>query len=251
MPMRTILLLFIWNVIIFASTKSLAFTTIQLNQNRHHSHQHFPKITSTSNFIPSLSSMNQMKMKAQKQANSESDSISPASSSSYSALLSKIGSSTSKVVAGTFFIVLAYQRNSFMLTFFIGSILNGISSKVLKKLLNQDRPTNFDDDNSNTNDNGNMNDSNIYSSSIKIKPSDKGMPSSHAMSLGFIGIYTAIASCTSTNSCIGFLYDAGLGAQILSCIVLALYVAISLIYRVKSQLHTTDQVMVGLSVGSE
>lgn len=143
-------------------------------------------------------------------------------------LIAKIGSSTSTVVAGTFFIVLAYQRNSFMLTFFVGSILNGITSKVLKKVLNQDRPTGYE-----------------QNSSVKVKPSDKGMPSSHAMSLGFIGVYTGIALCH------GVLSSFGIKAQIVACFTLALYVALSLIYRVQSQLHTTDQVIVGLFFGGE
>ena len=143
-------------------------------------------------------------------------------------ILYKIGSTTSSVVAGTFFIVLSYQRDAFMLTFFIGSILNGISSKILKKVLNQDRPAGYEND-----------------SSIKVKPSDKGMPSSHAMSLGFIGIYTGIALCS------GVLSNAGIGAQITTSIALLAYIAVSLVYRVKSQLHTMDQVIVGLVFGSK
>ncbi len=143
-------------------------------------------------------------------------------------MLSKIGSSTSTVVAGTFFVVLAYQRNSFMLTFFIGSIINGITSKILKKILNQDRPSGYEND-----------------PSIKVKPSDKGMPSSHAMSLGFIGIYTAIALCN------GILVEADIGVKIAICTGLFGYVVLSLIYRVLSQLHTTNQVIVGLVTGSK
>lgn len=143
-------------------------------------------------------------------------------------IIAKIGSSASTVVAGLFFIALSYQRDAFMLTFFIGSILNGIASKILKKVLNQDRPTGFQDN-----------------SSIGIKPSDKGMPSSHAMSLGFIGIYTAIALCN------GLLQNAGIISQIGTCSALFIYVTICLIYRVQSQLHTRDQVFVGLFFGSK
>ncbi len=147
--------------------------------------------------------------------------------SSSDKVFSKIGKSTSKVVAGTFFVILASQRDCFMLTFFIGSILNGITSKILKRLLNQDRPPGYE-----------------YDASINLKPSDKGMPSSHAMSLGFIGIYTAIALCS------GLLIDAGTGAKIATCVGLITYVSISLIYRVQSQLHTTAQVLVGLTFGT-
>ncbi len=117
-----------------------------------------------------------------------------------------------------------------MLTFFIGSILNGITSKILKKFLNQDRPSGFEND-----------------SIVKVKPSDKGMPSSHAMSLSFIGVYTAITLCSSEI----FTSTGGIGTKIATCFALAIYVSISLIYRVKSHLHTTDQVLVGFVVGSK
>lgn len=120
-------------------------------------------------------------------------------------LVKKIGSTTSMVVAGTFFVVLAYQRDAFMLTFFTGSILNGISSKILKRVLNQERPSGFEDEDS-----------------VKYKPSDKGMPSSHAMSLGFIGTYCTIQSWSILGS--GLLsFSTTLG--------IILYAMISLIYR--------------------
>jgi len=139
-------------------------------------------------------------------------------------IATKIGSKTSSFVAVTFFLVLAYQRDSYMITFFVGSILNGISSKILKRILNQDRPSGYESD-----------------ESVKVKPSDKGMPSSHAMSLGFIGIYTALGVC-------GIL--TGFSTKILLCCALITYIAISLVYRVQSQLHTTDQVLVGLFFGT-
>jgi len=87
--------------------------------------------------------------------------------SMFHTLVCTIGATTSTVVSLCFFTVLAYQRNAYMVTFFIGSILNGITSKILKKIINQERPT-------------------IESSSTSIstpqversiQPSDKGMPS--------------------------------------------------------------------------
>ena len=138
-------------------------------------------------------------------------------------LLSKIGSSTSMVVAGTFFLALAYQRDDYMITFFIGSILNGISSKILKRVLNVDRPDGYQTEDS-----------------VKVKPSDKGMPSSHAMSLGFIGTYCIIQAFQSLG--------VGLESAIIS-FVLVVYAAISLVYRVQSKLHTVDQIVVGLGFG--
>lgn len=150
-----------------------------------------------------------------------SSKASPESSSL--SLVSKIGATTSMVVAGTFFVVLAYERNSFMLTFFIGSILNGISSKILKKVLNVDRPDGFHNEDS-----------------VKVKPSDKGMPSSHAMSLGFIGTYCIIQAFETMGN--------GLESAVIS-LGLITYAAISLVYRIQSKLHTLDQVIVGLVFG--
>ena len=110
-----------------------------------------------------------------------------------------------------------------MLTFFIGSILNGISSKTLKKLLNVDRP-----------------DGHHGEKSVKHKPSDKGMPSSHAMSLGFIGTYCIIQAFS--------ILGVGLQSEAIALGLIA-YAMISLIYRVQTQLHTVDQVIVGLLFG--
>eukprot|EP00429_Kryptoperidinium_foliaceum_P011195 CAMPEP_0176002642 /NCGR_PEP_ID=MMETSP0120_2-20121206/754_1 /TAXON_ID=160619 /ORGANISM="Kryptoperidinium foliaceum, Strain CCMP 1326" /LENGTH=144 /DNA_ID=CAMNT_0017335241 /DNA_START=235 /DNA_END=669 /DNA_ORIENTATION=- len=89
-------------------------------------------------------------------------------------LLEKIGSTTSMTVAGMFYLVLAWKRDALMVSFFIGSISNGILSKILKKMLKQERPPDLDE------------------SAMEIRPSDNGMPSSHAMSLGFIGTFTAM-----------------------------------------------------------
>ena len=65
-----------------------------------------------------------------------------------------IGSTTSMFVAVTFFVLLAVKRDALMVSFFIGAINNGILSKVLKKLLNQERPAEI-------------------SETVKDKPSDK------------------------------------------------------------------------------
>lgn len=100
-----------------------------------------------------------------------------------------------------------------MVSFFIGSISNGILSKVLKKILKQQRPAE------------------LVESSLELPPSDNGMPSSHAMSLGFIGTFTALQLPWTA-------------------VPLLLYVVVSLIYRVKSKLHTVEQILVGVTVGS-
>lgn len=94
----------------------------------------------------------------------------------------------------------------------------GILSKVLKKLVNQSRPPDRE-----------MRDD----SWLSVEPSDGGMPSSHAMSLGFIGMFAWFA----------------LNALPLVQLSLIAYTAVCLIYRVHAKLHTWNQVTVGLVVG--
>lgn len=130
-----------------------------------------------------------------------------------STVVTKIGSTTSILVAGTFYAVLCYQRDAFMLSFFIGAISNGILSKVLKKVLQQSRPSELDP------------------SSMELVPGDNGMPSSHAMSLGFICTFTALTLPITT-------------------IPLILYALISLVYRLQVKLHSLDQIAVGSVIGS-
>jgi membrane-associated phospholipid phosphatase len=131
---------------------------------------------------------------------------------------SAVGSTTSAVVSVVFFAVLAWKRDAFMVSFFLGSIGNGILSKVLKKLLNQSRPEA------------------LQSVKMKLKPSDGGMPSSHAMSLGFIATFTTISLIPVVAP-----WSFGL---------LWIYVAVSLAYRVQVNLHTWQQVVVGLITGA-
>lgn len=123
-----------------------------------------------------------------------------------------VGKTTSMLVAGTFYAVLAYQRDALMVSFFIGAISNGILSKVLKKIINQERPAEF------------------VEANLELPPSDNGMPSSHAMSLGFICTFTALQIHSAT-------------------IPLTIYVLISLWYRVQTKLHTFNQISVGLVLG--
>jgi hypothetical protein len=128
-------------------------------------------------------------------------------------MLSFVGSTTSTVVSVIFFTMLAWKRDALMVSFFMGAIGNGIASKVLKKIIGASRPPE------------------LATKAMKLKPSDGGMPSSHAMSLGFIGTFTSL--------CLPF-----------SRAPLVLYVLVSLIYRVQANLHTWQQIAVGLVVGS-
>ena len=136
-----------------------------------------------------------------------------------------IGSSTTMFVSGTFFIVLAYKRNTQMISFFIGAIMNGILSKILKKLIQQTRPVElYQTSSTSTTTTGTTDD-------ISNKPTDHGMPSSHAMSLGFIATFI-VCNVMSLQ------------------IPLLLYTIISLYYRVQVKLHTYQQVVVGTILGS-
>ena len=137
---------------------------------------------------------------------------SSSSSSNLPMAVSLIGSTTSILVAGTFYLALAWQRDAFMVAFFMGSIANGVLSKILKRLIGQSRPPDLDD------------------ADMAVKPSDGGMPSSHAMSLGFIGTITALHISWAP-------------------IPVLLYVVLSLWYRVQVKLHTTAQILVGATVG--
>jgi len=123
------------------------------------------------------------------------------------------GATTSAFVAGTFYIVLAWQRDALMVAFFLGSIANGFMSKILKRVINQSRPPD------------------LVAAEISLKPSDGGMPSSHAMSLGFIGTFTAMHVHWAP-------------------VPILFYVVIGLWYRVRVKLHTTAQILVGAAVGS-
>ena len=131
-------------------------------------------------------------------------------------LVEFVGGSTSIVVSTLFYSVLAWQRNGVMAAFFLGSIGNAILSKVLKKVIKQTRPQ----------------DLNILSESVRFKPSDGGMPSSHAMSLGFIGTFTSL------HQPIWFIP------------IILVYSSLGLFYRVQVKLHTWEQIVVGVTVGS-
>jgi hypothetical protein len=138
-----------------------------------------------------------------------------------------VGKSTSAVVSLTFFAALAYYRNAYMISFFVGSIVCAITGKILKRVLNQERPEELQ-----------------TSSEIKLKPSDKGMPSSHATSLGFIGTFVTLTI---------WRYSDQLPSEILFWGIqplLVAYIVASLAYRIQVKLHTKDQVYVGVTLGT-
>lgn len=135
-----------------------------------------------------------------------------------------IGKTASLTVSISFFILLAYHRNATILTIWIGSILNAILSKIVKKIVNQNRPSELQT-------NGN----------VKLKPSDGGMPSSHAMSLGFI--MTSIIIINGVLPTNNYNLRAGVG------LLMSIYTTIALRYRIRDHYHNTEQVVVGLVLG--
>jgi membrane-associated phospholipid phosphatase len=152
---------------------------------------------------------------------SKKDMTIPTAVPSFNSISSFIGKSTSTLVSLLCFATLAYKRNATMVSFFLGSIVNAVVAKVLKRLIKQQRPetTDHDDDDGST-----------------IRPSDNGMPSSHSMSLGFIGTYTYLGW--------------GKNHSIVAPILL-IYIITSLFYRVQAKLHTKEQVYVGVMFGGE
>ena len=75
-------------------------------------------------------------------------------------LVTLVGKSASSLVSISFFLLLATRRDALVLTLFVGSIFNAVSSKVLKKVLNHERPANLQ-----------------LNENVKLKPSDGGMVS--------------------------------------------------------------------------
>ena len=125
-----------------------------------------------------------------------------------------MGGATSAFASVAFYAVLAWKRNGVMAAFFLGSIANAVLSKVIKKLIAQTRLEELE------------------TSALRLIPSDSGMPSSHAMSLGFIGTFTLHLPIWWTD------------------VPILLLTITSLAYRVQVKLHTWGQVAVGLTVGS-
>jgi acid phosphatase family membrane protein YuiD len=87
-------------------------------------------------------------------------------------------------------------------------MLNAILSKIIKKIVNQNRPSELQ-----------------TNSNINLKPSDGGMPSSHAMSLGFI--MTSILIVDGVLPINNYNLRAGIG------LIMSLYTTVALRYRIR------------------
>ena len=123
---------------------------------------------------------------------------------------------TSKLVTITTFLTLIYFHNYFTLHFVVGSILNMLLGKAMKRILNIQRPT----------------------QSIK---SDPGMPSSHATSLSYFA-----TSFTLTASNPIFQYNS-------SFIILSSWLYVFTICYTRTAItnvHTLPQIAAGLMLGT-
>ena len=144
------------------------------------------------------------------------------------------GKTASTLVSLTFFLLLSTRRDALITTLFIGSIANAVSGKILKRVINQERPELLE-----------------LSSQVKLKPSDGGMPSSHAMSLSFIGVVLFFGIVLPSTTAAG-MNISNIGSTVIQYTIgtlILLYSTIALRYRVRDHLHTLDQIVVGYSIG--
>jgi len=136
---------------------------------------------------------------------------------SYPHVWGVINSLTKWLVSGAAFCALVWRHDVYVAWCLLCSIFSVISCKVLKKLINHDRPDNSPQ-----------------------KP-DPGMPSSHANSLAYLAVYVAI-------SVVGSWGHTGISRLVASSVVmLAMFLTWM---RVKCNFHSVPQVVVGFLLGS-
>ncbi|CAM9732824.1 unnamed protein product, partial [Phaeothamnion confervicola] len=131
---------------------------------------------------------------------------------------STLGLSTRWVVAGAVGAALLVRRDPETLAWVIGSVANATLSKVLKKLLNHTRPEGSD-------------------------LQDPGMPSSHAMSLFFLGTYVIIALRHGSPAWCPL-------DPLATQAAVAAYAVIASAWRVRVGYHSTAQIVVGAVAGT-
>ncbi|CAN0375140.1 unnamed protein product [Laminaria digitata] len=141
-------------------------------------------------------------------------------------VLDYVGASTQWVVAGSVGAALVTRADAETLVWVVGSLFNAVFSKVLKKGINQVRPA-----------------------GSRLK--DPGMPSSHAMSLFYLGTYLVIGlqehGMPSAGSAILPFWPLGVTE---TQALLAVYAVTASLWRVKAGFHTLPQVSVGAVVGA-
>ena len=134
---------------------------------------------------------------------------------------------TKWTVSGLTAAALCYRRDSATALFVFGAVLNALLSKVLKRLINNARPS---------------------GSAL----SDPGMPSSHAQSLFFFAAYLCIVTHRSTTVPEFFEHTPRLAMKLLRETLAYCFPAVALglaLVRVRDGLHTHAQVFVGAVIG--
>ena len=178
----------------------------------------------TNNALPPQLSLSKSTTSSIMMSTKSDDASSSSDDNSLHTITTIIGKTASLTVSISFFVLLAYHRNATIFTLWIGSILNAVLSKIIKKIVNQNRPSELQ-----------------TNSNVRLKPSDGGMPSSHAMSLGFI--MTSILIVDSVLPINNYNLRVSVG------LVMSLYTTIALRYRIRDHYHTIEQVVVGLVFG--
>eukprot|EP00656_Telonema_subtile_P005081 TRINITY_DN12306_c0_g1_i2.p1 TRINITY_DN12306_c0_g1~~TRINITY_DN12306_c0_g1_i2.p1 ORF type:complete len:234 (-),score=37.40 TRINITY_DN12306_c0_g1_i2:102-803(-) len=131
--------------------------------------------------------------------------------------------STKWTVAGLTSCVLVWRRDAFMILLVVGAGLAGITSKFLKFVLDQRRPSD--------------------------SKGDPGMPSSHATSLFFM-TWTVAQRWLRTPTDLEWLSTVGLplSAETATCGIMGLATVLTL-SRVRARYHTIEQVLAGCVLG--
>ncbi|CEL96694.1 unnamed protein product [Vitrella brassicaformis CCMP3155] len=134
-------------------------------------------------------------------------------------LMALCGLSARFLVSGLVFLALVMRRDAAVTVWVIGSLLNAVLGKVLKRLFNHSRPD-------------------------EATVSDPGMPSSHAMSLSFLSVSLIRAIIDADRLPAWWRLDKRWAVVLVSS-----YALLSAVWRVRANLHTSEQVAVGGAVG--
>jgi len=225
----------------------------QRRRRRHHHHHHHQKASSSSfcvclssstnsnNFIYKLRQQRRIRSSSSPSFRIVSTTVASSSSSSSSegsggsdnnskitskttttmdALLECLNESTKFVVSATAMLFLLFHPTVETCWCLLGSIVNSVNGKLLKRMLNHSRPDG-------------------------AKKVDPGMPSSHATSLSYLSWYAALAFAFEPNA-FGLTTNVtrALAAGLVSLGTFLAYL------RVKLGFHTWPQVLVGYGLGS-
>jgi len=138
-----------------------------------------------------------------------------------SAVLAAVNESTKFVVSCTALAFLLLNPSAETCWALLGSVVNSVNGKILKRVLNHERPD----------------------GAIKADP---GMPSSHATSLSYLSVYGAASLAHFKDAAPALGYPAQLAV---SAVLVVLGIFLSYL-RVKTGYHTPPQVIVGYGLGS-